>query len=187
MIPRKPVPGQESMPSPPPKAHSSSPADLKLLLLATTGLVVALVATLAWARRWLVSGCAIEALIIIYGAGIGTRIFSSIPLWTVLATLNLLYAISATSWLLYWCFTSLCYPAILFTCLFQFEFAANWARSILRKTLRELHFTRDRIALFNLPALEIDTDVDGLMAVRGVTISLSSLTIIAHGIELGIV
>ena len=40
-------------------------------------------------------------------------------------------------------------------------------------------------ALFTLPALEIDQDVDGLLVIRGITISLSSLTIVAHGIELG--
>ena len=72
------------------------------------------------------------------------------------------------------------------TCLFQFEFAANFARKNLRLLLRDMHFTRDRIALFNLPALEIDTEVSGLMVVRGVTISLSDLTVVAHGIEVGI-
>ena len=45
--------------------------------------------------------------------------------------------------------------------------------------------TAGRIALFNLPALEIDTDVDGLFVIRGVTFSLSSFTLVAHGIELG--
>jgi hypothetical protein len=59
-------------------------------------------------------------------------------------------------------------------------------RKGLRKVLKQLSFINDKIALFNLPALEIDTEVDGLMVVRGVTISLSSLTIIAHGIEVGI-
>ncbi|KAK4610571.1 hypothetical protein CLAFUW4_14003 [Fulvia fulva] len=46
--------------------------------------------------------------------------------------------------------------------------------------------TTGRIALFNLPALEIDTDVDGLFVIRGVTFSLSSFTLVAHGIELGL-
>lgn len=77
------------------------------------------------------------------------------------------------------------YPCIGFTCLFQFMFVANAARKCLRKVLTQLHFTRDKIALFNLPALEINTDVDGLLVVRGLTIELSSLTIVAHGIELG--
>lgn len=153
-------------------------------ILATSVLVLA-VATLQWPRRWLLSGCAIESLIILYGSSTGSRIFHSIPLYALLATLNLVYAVSATSWLLYGLFTAICYPSILLTCLFQFTFAANFARKSLRRFLRQLQFTRDKIALFNLPALEIDTDVDGLFVIRGITISLSSLTIVAHGIELG--
>ncbi|KAK3717651.1 hypothetical protein LTR37_005718 [Vermiconidia calcicola] len=62
----------------------------------------------------------------------------------------------------------------------------GFARRNLRRWLRQLHFTRDKIALFNLPALEIDTDVNGLFVIRGVTISLSSLSLVAHGIELGL-
>lgn len=153
-------------------------------ILATAALVVAVI-TLHWARRWLLSGCAIESVLIIYGSSIGSRIFPAFPLWTLLATLNLVYAVSATSWLLYGLFAAVCYPSILLTCLFQFTLVANFVRKSMRRTLRQLHFTKDKIALFNLPALEIDTDVDGLLVVRGVTISLSSLTIVAHGIELG--
>lgn len=153
-------------------------------LLATAALAV-LVATLDWPRRWLSSGCAFETLVILYGEGTGTRIFNRIPLWTLLASLNLVYAICSTSWLLFSVFTVVTYPCIGCTCLFQFAFVANAARKCLRKVLKQLHFTRDKIALFNLPALEINTDVDGLLVVRGLTIELSSLTIVAHGIELG--
>jgi hypothetical protein len=59
-------------------------------------------------------------------------------------------------------------------------------RRSLRRLLKKLSFINDKIALFDLPALEIDTEVDGLLVIRGVTISLSSLTIIAHGVEVGI-
>lgn len=62
---------------------------------------------------------------------------------------------------------------------------SDFARRWLRKLLVGLHFTRDTIAFFDLPALEIDTDVSGLFVVRGVSISLSSLTIVAYGLELG--
>lgn len=158
--------------------------DLTYPLLATAALA-GLVGTLDWPRRWLSSGCALETLVILYGEGNGARIFNGIPLWTLLASLNLVYAICSTSWLLYSVFTVAMYPCIGFTCLFQFTFVANAARKCLRKVLTQLHFTRDKIALFNLPALEINTDVDGLLVVRGLTIELSSLTIVAHGIELG--
>ena len=60
------------------------------------------------------------------------------------------------------------------------------ARRGLRKLLGgQPLFIRDKLALFNLPALEIDTDVDGLFVIRGVTMSFSTLTLVAHGIELG--
>ena len=147
--------------------------------------LVMLLACVSWSRRWALSGAAIETFVIILGSGNGYRIFPAIPLWTLLATLNLVYAICSTSWLLYGMFTAACYPWILVTCLFQFAQAADLARRGLRKTLGELHFTRDKIALFNLPALEIDVDVYGLLVLRGVTISLSTLTIVVHGIELG--
>jgi hypothetical protein len=76
-------------------------------------------------------------------------------------------------------------PIILLTSLLQFNLAADLARRYLRLVLKQLHFTRDKIALFNLPAMEIDTEVDGLLVIRGVTIQLSTLTLVAHGIELG--
>lgn len=127
-----------------------------------------------------------ETILIIFGGAFGTRIFPSVPLWTLLASFNLVYAVFCTSWLLSAIFTIICWPFVILTCLFQFEICANQARKALRVVLRDLHFTRDRIALFNLPALEIDTEVDGLLVVRGVTISLSSLTLVAHGVEVGI-
>ena len=154
--------------------------------LLATALVALLVATLDWPRRWLSSGCAFESLIIVYGEGFGTRIFKRVPLWTLLTSLNLAYAICSTSWLLFAVFAMITYPCIGCTCLFQFTFVANAARKGLRRVLKQLHFTRDKIALFNLPALEINTDVDGLLVVRGLTLELSSLTVVAHGIELGI-
>ncbi|KAK1810432.1 hypothetical protein LTR12_015200 [Friedmanniomyces endolithicus] len=162
---------------------SSSPG-LMLPLVWTAVLLVLVVGT-DWARRWALSGSAIESLLVVYGASKGTRIFSDIPVWTLLATGNLIYAICSTSWLLYAIFTAVCYPVIAITCLVQFSTAATFARRNLRRILKRLHFARDKIALFNLPALEIDTDVSGLMVVRGVTISLSTLTLVAHGVEIG--
>jgi len=59
-------------------------------------------------------------------------------------------------------------------------------RRKLRALLKELHFIDDKIAFFNIPALEIDTDVDGLMVLRGITFSLSTLSFVVHGVEVGI-
>lgn len=164
--------------------HPRHAPSLSAVIMAASASAV-LLASVSWSRRWFLSGAAIETFVIILGHGNDHRIFASIPLWTVLATLNLVYAVCSTSWLLYGIFAAACYPWILITCLFQFAQAADLARRALRKTLGELHFTRDKIAFFNLPALEIDVDVYGLLVLRGVTISLSTLTIVVHGIELG--
>lgn len=154
-----------------------------LLATASTGLLFAIA---NWPWRWLLSGCGFETLLLIAAAGSDARIFPAVPLWTILATLNLVYAISSTSWLLNAFFTASCWPFILITCLFQFSYASEFTRRSLRRLLRDLYFTQDRIAFFNLPALEIDTEVDGLMVIRGITISLSDLTLVAHGVEVGI-
>jgi hypothetical protein len=139
-----------------------------------------------WPRRWLLSGAPILTFCILLGAQKGHRILPFLDFWVMLSVLHLLYSIASTSWLLYAVFLVLCYPAIFLTCLFQFNFAANLVRNTLRSLLKQLQFVQDKVAFFGLPALEIDVDVAGLMVIRGITIHLSSLTIVAHGVELGI-
>ena len=139
-----------------------------------------------WPLRWVIAGAPFLTYSLLLGAAKGYRIFPFVPLWTLLTTLHLAYAVAATSWLLYWFFAFGCYCTILISCLFQFNVAANFARKTLRSLLHQLQFVNDKIAIFDLPALEIDTEVNGLMVIRGLTISLSSLTIVAHGVEVGI-
>ncbi|KAF2158618.1 hypothetical protein M409DRAFT_71558 [Zasmidium cellare ATCC 36951] len=182
MIPRKPVPRRSEHHKP--RRSSASYWQEPLL---GGAILVLLAAAFPLARIWLLSGAGIESSLILWGSRTGSRVFSSIPLWTVLATLNLIYAICSTSWLLHGIFATLCWISVGLTSLFQFPTAAHYARRALRKALgKHPHFIKDKIALFNLPALEIDTEVDGLMVMRGVTISLSSLTLVVHGIELGL-
>lgn len=145
-----------------------------------------LVALFQWPRRWIFSGAPLLTLILLLGASNGSRILPVVPLWTIFATLHLAYAVAATSWLLYGLFAALCYQIIFLACLFQFAVVSNFVRRNLRSLLQQLHFVNDKIAFFNIPALEIDTEVDGLMVIRGITISLSSLTLVAHGVEVGI-
>ena len=144
------------------------------------------IAKFDWSVRWLLSGAPILSYSVLLGAAKGNRFLPFIPLWTFFATLNLAYAVAATSWLFYWVFIAGCYPLILISCLYQFDPFGEFARRQLRALLKELHFPKDKIALFNLPALEIDTEVDGLLVIRGVTVSLSSLTVVAHGVEVAI-
>ena len=137
-----------------------------------------------WPTRWLLSGTPVLSLVLMLGAAGGSLQF--LPLWAILATLNLAYMIAATSWLLYGLLAAVIYPTIFIVSIVQFDFAGRLVRKSLRKAIRQLQFVHDTIALFDIPALEIDVDVDGLMVVRALTISLSSLKVVAHGIEVGI-
>ncbi|MCJ1328920.1 hypothetical protein MMC10_005597 [Thelotrema lepadinum] len=139
-----------------------------------------------WALNWLIAGAPVLTYSLLLGEWHGYRILPIIPLWAFLLTIHATYAIAATSWLLYWVWLAGCYPVILISCIFQFSKFANVLRQGLRYTLGQLEFIHDKIAIFDLPALEIDTEVDGLMVIRGLTISLSSLTAVAHGVEVGI-
>jgi hypothetical protein len=120
------------------------------------------------------------------GASKSYRILPSVQLWIVLATINLVYTVTATSWLVFYgIFAVVCYPTVFFTCLFQFNFGPNFTRAGLRRFPKQLHFVDDKIALFNIPTLEINVDVDRPIIVRAMMISPSTLTILIHGIELG--
>ena len=174
-----------------PKIRRASPAEQQKTLRISTpllfGAFVALLASLfRWSRRWLISGSPILTFLLLLGASKGHRVLPVIPLWTLLPIINLSYAVASTSWLLYAFFVGSCYPSIFLVCLFQFDWAANLARRRLRQVLKQVQFVNDNVALFDIPALEIDTEVDGLMVIRGITLSLSRLTLVAHGVEVGI-
>jgi hypothetical protein len=151
-----------------------------------SSVTVLLVALFKWPLRWFISGAPILQFTVLLGGAHGNRILPDFHLWPLFTTLNLVYAICSTSWLLYWVFAAVCYPALFLTCLFQFAFASDFARRSLRRLLKELHFIDDKIAFFEIPALEIDTEVDGLLVVRGITFSISTLSFVVHAVEVGI-
>ncbi|GAO17316.1 uncharacterized protein UV8b_05544 [Ustilaginoidea virens] len=153
-------------------------------LFAATAVLQA--ANYEWLRRWLISGAPALSFLILVGEARGQRIAPFAHVWTLFATVNLAYAVASTSWLLYWAFAVLCYPTIYLTCLTQFDIVGDVTRRVMRTLIRQLHFIDDKISLFDIPALEIDTDVDGLMVFRGITFCLSSLSFVIHGVEVGI-
>ncbi|KAG9914694.1 hypothetical protein KCV05_g13107, partial [Aureobasidium melanogenum] len=153
------------------------------LFAATSAAAVAL---FNWPLRWILSGAAILTFIILSGAANGHRILPFFNIWSLLLLINLTYGVAATSWLLHGAFVATCYPAIFLTCLFQFDPVGRFVRRRIRNMLKQLQFIDDQIAFFDIPALEIDVDVNGLMNIRGMTFRLSSLMIIAHGVEVGI-
>ncbi|KAF2630810.1 hypothetical protein BU25DRAFT_408085 [Macroventuria anomochaeta] len=176
---RRPVPKQPAV-----KRKAGVSGSLHLTFLAVTA-VVALV--FRWPFRWILSGAPQLIYALLLGEAKGNRVLPFVPIWTIFATVNFMYAVCSTSWLLFWVFWAACWPTFTIACLFMFDAPAGLARRLSRKTfLRDLHFINDQIAFFDLPALEIDTEVKGLFVIRGVTLSLSTMTLVAHGIEVGI-
>lgn len=155
-----------------------------LASLTYVGLTLLAASLLSW--WWTLSGTPLYILSLALGEYNGYRVLAHLPLWAVAFALNATYAVASTSWILYWFFVAMVYPATLLSCIFQFRFAARLMRRYCRAVLREFHFVQDSISLFDLPALEIDADSVGLFVVRGLTFSLSTLTATAYGIEVGV-
>ncbi|KAI5250230.1 hypothetical protein E4T43_00351 [Aureobasidium subglaciale] len=153
------------------------------LFAATSVLSVAL---FTWPLPWIISGSAVLTYTILDGAARGHRVLPFFNIWSLLLLINLTYGVASTSWLLHGVFAAACWPAVFSTCLFQFDPVGRFVRKKIRNVLKQLQFIDDQVAFFDLPALEIDVDVNGLMNIRGMTFSLSSLMIIAHGVEVGI-
>ncbi|OAR01838.1 hypothetical protein LLEC1_05993 [Akanthomyces lecanii] len=175
----------------PNKSHATNPAQSLRKSLAPGLFLVATILALqlaaySWPRRWIASGAPILTFFLLHGDNSGRRVLPFCHIWTLFATVNLAYAVASTSWLLYWVFTALCFPSIYITCLVQYKPVGVATRWLLRGLLKQLHFVDDKIALFDIPALEIDVDVDGLMVLRGITLSLSTLSFAVHGVEVGI-
>ncbi|PNS15310.1 hypothetical protein CAC42_5481 [Sphaceloma murrayae] len=187
-------PGDSGTPVPLPDYHQRKKRQTKLqpvigylrIDLLFAALAVALLALFNWPWRWLISGAPLLSYSLLLGAVQGHRVLPFLPLWTMIALINLSYSVAATSWLLYWAYTAACCPALALTCVFQFSTASRFIRKRMRSVLRGLQFANDTVAFFDLPALEIDVDVEGLMCVRGLSFSLSSLTLVAYGVEVGI-
>ncbi|KAF7957722.1 hypothetical protein EAE96_003292 [Botrytis aclada] len=103
--------------------------------------------------------------------------------------LDLIYCVCRTSWLFYYLFAGVCCGCVPIVCLFQFGVVGKMLRRQLRRVLLKrfgLQFIEDRVGVFDIPGLEIDTEVDGLMVVRGVTLRLSAMSLVVHGVEVGL-
>lgn len=142
------------------KSHRKHSDDPLSLLFNLSSLFVAAIALCfairpAFTIRWVISGAPLLTYSILLGDSQGHRILPFVPLWTIVSTLNLVYAVAATSWLLYYFFLAACYPTIFFSALFQFDYVANFCRTKLRTLLQQLQFVNDKIAFFDIPALEV--------------------------------
>jgi hypothetical protein len=135
----------------------------------------------SWVRSYLTSGCAIESALLV----VGPEEHFDVPNYVWLAALNAIYLLASTSWLFHWVFAAVCWPLIGITCIVQYATVSSFTRKQLRSWLKLLHFYRDKVAFFNLPSLIIDTELDGMVTVRGLTFNILDLSIELHGIEVG--
>jgi hypothetical protein len=135
----------------------------------------------SWMQGWLSSGCAVESFFL----ATGPAEHWSVSRYILLAALNAAHLLASTSWLFHLAFAVVCWPLVAVTCIVQYAAVSSFTRHRLRSWLKYVHFYRDKIAFFYLPSLVIDTDLDGLATVRGVTFSILDLTLELHGIEIG--
>lgn len=150
-----------------------------LLTSWTSFFPLALIAS--WMRGWLTSGCALESFFLLTGPAEHW----SVSRYTLLAGLNAAYLLASTSWLFHLVFGAVCWPLVGITCVVQYAAVSSFARERLRAWMKYMHFYRDKVAFFYLPSLVIDTEMDGLVTIRGITFSILDLTIELHGIEVG--
>lgn len=135
----------------------------------------------SWVHSWLISGCAVETLLLLTGPE--DQYSAHRP--ALLVALNSTYFLASTSWLFHWAFAAVCWPLIVATCIVQYAAVSSFTRGRLRSWLKLAHFYRDKVAFFHLPSLVIDTELDGLVTIRGLTFSVLDLSIQLHGIEVG--
>ncbi|KAM0721802.1 hypothetical protein Q7P37_002727 [Cladosporium fusiforme] len=159
---------------------ASAPSTLSLDSAPNTWITFSLALASSGPRGWLYSGCAIESLLLLFGP----PQHWSISRYGLLSYLHVFYAFASTSWLFHAIFTFFCWPLILATCLAQHAALSSFTRGRLRSLMKFAHFYRDKVAFFGLPSLVFDSGVDGLMTIRGITVSILDLNIQLHGIEI---
>lgn len=134
-----------------------------------------------YARSWLLSGAAVQTLLLLLGPSLQLEV----PSWVLVLGLNGVFAVASTSWLLHIVFASLCWPLVLATSITQYVLISRFTRGRLRSLLKKVHFHRDKVAFFNFPVLIVDTGISGFVALHGVTLSLLTLTLECHSIDFG--
>jgi len=145
-----------------------------------TWIAYSLAVIASWVRGYLTSGCAAETLLL----ALGPPNHWTVPKYTLIAILNTAWGLAATSWLFHTIFTVVCWPLVLATCALQYAVVSSFTRGRLRRLWKDAHFTRDRVAIFGIPTLRLDTGIAGLVTLRGITISLLDMVIELHGVEI---
>lgn len=139
-----------------------------------------------WSWRWWISGAPLLTMALLSGK-LGRLSTSPTLLVCALALVNIVYALFSTSWLFYDFYIVVCYPTAFLLAVVSSRRLQRAARRFLRVVLRTFHFYEDKLAFFDLPALNIDDgEVPCLLVVRGFTFTVSSMTLEVHGVEVGV-
>lgn len=139
-----------------------------------------------WASRWWLSGTPFLIFVLLSGK-IGALATSPKLLALSIININIGYALCSTSWLFYDLFLISCYPIASVLAILSSRRLQRQCRKLLRLLLRNFHFYEDKLAFFEIPALDIDDgDVPVLLVIRGFTFTLSTMTLVVHGVEVGV-
>lgn len=178
------IPRQHDLSTPRGQLEQHKSSRLISVLCIVIAVIVAGAFSREWGRIWVTSGAA-PASILLCLLSYQLPSVRDEDVWFSLAALNASFAIASTSWLLYSVFVATIYSIEFWICIILFPVASSVCRRTLRALFPGVYFFHDKIALCNLPALQIDTEVNGLFVIRSLTLSMLDLTIEARGIELG--
>ncbi|CCG84440.1 protein of unknown function [Taphrina deformans PYCC 5710] len=139
-----------------------------------------------WSARWALSGAPLLCFVLLSGRLGWLSKSPKLLLWT-LFNVNAAYALLSTSWLFYDFYVVTSYPTIFVLAILSSKRLQKLVRKTLGFLLSGFNFNEDKLAFFDLPAIDIDDgDVPCLLVIRGFTFSLSTMTFVVHGVEVGV-
>ncbi|KAK6541900.1 hypothetical protein TWF694_007677 [Orbilia ellipsospora] len=140
-----------------------------------------------WSSRWWLSGIPLLCFLVLLGAH-KSEIPNTHPAQRLphIAAILFIHLILSTSWLARYVLAILTWPFVAILAISNFTILQGFVRRFMRRLGRDMHYFQDKIACFDLPALDIDVHVNGMMVIEGATFTLSTLTIEAHSIEVAL-
>ncbi|EPS44801.1 hypothetical protein H072_1203 [Dactylellina haptotyla CBS 200.50] len=140
-----------------------------------------------WSLRWWLSGIPLLCFLILLGAH-KSELPNTHPAQRLpyIAAILFIHLILSTSWLAYYILAVLTWPFVAILAIANYTVLQGIVRKSMREMGRDMHYFQDKIACFDLPALDIDVRANGMMVIEGATFTLSTLTLEAHGIEVAL-
>ncbi|KAK6344296.1 hypothetical protein TWF696_007936 [Orbilia brochopaga] len=140
-----------------------------------------------WSIRWCLSGIPLLCFLILIGAQ-QSDLLDTAPSQRLphVGVVLLVHLVLSTSWLAYYILAILTWPVVAVLAIANSAILQGLFRRSIKRLGRDLHYFQDKFACFDLPALEIDVHITGMMVIEGATFTLSTLTIEAHSIEVAL-